>query len=165
MGKVLAFRGRGENCTNCWYYSPHRNDYSGNTDSSIGYCRHPVRTKDAAPTPLLITQLGLNCNPDKWCPKYVHVNSPAMKKLQFVSGIKFVFLCMQQRLKRYAAEIEKAEEYVELVDQFYQENRKLMTINQYKAAKRDPRYFVSLIEEITEYYTQKSKNRGPLSGA
>ncbi len=72
---------------------------------------------------------------------------------------------MQQRLKRYAAEIENAEEYVELVDQFYQENRKLMTINQYKAAKRDPRYFVSLIEEITEYYTHKSKNRGPLSGA
>jgi thiamine biosynthesis lipoprotein ApbE len=66
---------------------------------------------------------------------------------------------MEQRLKRYAAEIEKAEEYVELVDQFYQENRKLMTINQYKAAKRDPRYFVSLVEEITEYYKQKSKNR------
>jgi hypothetical protein len=131
----------------------------------MGYCRHPVRTKDAAPTPLVITQLGLNCSPNKWCPKYVHVNSPAMQKLQFVSGIKFVFLCMQQRLDRYAAEIEKAEEYVELVDQFYQENRKLMTINQYKAAKRDPRYFVSLIEEITEYYTQKSKNRGPLSGA
>ena len=72
---------------------------------------------------------------------------------------------MEQRLKNYAAEIEKAEEYVELVDQFYQENRKLMTINQYKAAKRDPRYFVSLIEEMSEYYTQKSKNRGPLSGA
>lgn len=72
---------------------------------------------------------------------------------------------MEQRLKNYAAEIEKAEEYVELVDQFYQENRKLMTINQYKAAKRDPRYFVSLIEEMSEYYTQKSKNRGPLSEA
>jgi hypothetical protein len=159
MGKVLAFRGRGENCTNCWYYSSRRNDYLGNIDSSIGYCRHPVHTQYAAPTPLLITQLGLNCNPDKWCPKYVHVDSPAMKKLQFISGIKFMFLCMQQSLKRYADEIEQAEEYVELVDQFYQENRKLMTINQYKAAKRDPRYFVSLIDEMSEYYKQKSKNR------
>ena len=159
MGKVLAFRGRGENCTNCWYYTPHRDDYSGNAVSSIGYCRHPVRTKDTTPSPLLIKQLGLNCNHGKWCPKYVHVDSPAMKKLQFVSGIKFVLLCMQQRLKRYAAEIENAEEYRELVDQFYQENRKLMTINQYKATKRDPKYFASLIDEITEYYKQKSKNR------
>jgi len=57
------------------------------------------------------------------------------EELQFVSGIKFVFLCMQQRLKRYAAEIEKAEEYVELVDQFYQENRKLVTINQATASE------------------------------
>jgi thiamine biosynthesis lipoprotein ApbE len=87
------------------------------------------------------------------------VDSPAMKKLQFISGIKFMLLCMQQSLKRYADEIEQAEEYVELVDQFYQENRKLMTINQYKAAKRDSRYFVSLIEEMSEYYKQKSKNR------
>ncbi len=67
---------------------------------------------------------------------------------------------MQQRMKSFAAEIEKADEYRELVDQFYQENRNLMTINQYKAAKRDPVYFASLIEETTEYYKQQSKNRG-----
>lgn len=159
MGKVLAFRGSEENCTNCWYYAPHRNDYTGRAGSLTGYCRHPDRTKDSYPTRLLIEQLGLHCNHGQWCPKYVHVDSPAMKKLQFVSGIKFVLLCMQQRLKSYAYGIENAEEYRELVDQFYQENRKLITINQYKAAKRDPRYFDSLIKEITEYYKHKSKNR------
>ncbi|HBH87305.1 MAG TPA: hypothetical protein DDY17_06875 [Syntrophaceae bacterium] len=160
MGKVLTFRGAGENCTNCWYYTPHRNDHSGHAGSSIGYCRHPARINDTTLTPMLIKQLGLTCNPGKWCPKYVHVDSPAMKKLQFISGIKFVLLCMQQRLKGHAANIEKVEEYRELVDQLYRENKKLMTINQYKAAKRDPQYFASLIEELAGYYAQKSKNRG-----
>jgi len=84
-----------------------------------------------------------------------------MKKLQFVSGIKFALLCMQQRLKIHAEPIEKAEEYRELVDQFYVEYKKLMTINQYKAAKRDQGYFVSLIEESIEYYKKESKNRRP----
>ena len=84
-----------------------------------------------------------------------------MKKLQFVSGIKFVLLCMQQRLKSHAEPIEKAEEYRELVDQFYIEYKKLMTINQYKAAKRDQKYFVALIEEALEYYKKETKNRKP----
>jgi hypothetical protein len=162
MGKVLAFKGAGENCTNCWYYASHCSDDPARDFSSIGYCRHPARTNDASLNPLSIKRLGLNCNPGKWCPKYVHVDSPAMKKLQFISGVKFVFLCMQQRLKSYAVGIEHAEEYRELVDQFYRENRKLMTINQYKAAIRDPQYFTSLIEELSRYYTQKSKNRGRL---
>jgi hypothetical protein len=84
-----------------------------------------------------------------------------MKKLQFLSGIKFVLLCMQQRLKSHAEPIEKADEYRELVDQFYIEYKKLMTINQYKAAKRDQKHFVSLIEEALEYYKKESKNRKP----
>ncbi len=160
MGKVLAFRRPEENCTNCWYYAPHHPDYKGIPVSSTGYCRHPLRTKNAYPSRLLIKLLGLHCNPGQWCPKYVNVASPAMKKLQFVSGIKFLLSCMQQRMKSSAAVIEKADEYRELVDQFYQENRNLMTINQYKAAKRDPVYFAALIEETTEYYKQQSKNRG-----
>ncbi len=67
---------------------------------------------------------------------------------------------MQQRLKGHTADMEKVEEYRELVDQLYRENKKLMTINQYKAAKRDPQYFASLIDELAGYYAQKSKNRG-----
>jgi hypothetical protein len=84
-----------------------------------------------------------------------------MKKLQFVSGIKFALLCMQQRLKSHAEPIEKADEYRELVDQLYIEYKKLMTINQYKAAKRDQKHFVALIEEALEYYKKESKNRKP----
>jgi len=85
-----------------------------------------------------------------------------MKKLQFASGIKFVLLCMQQRLKSHGTDVEKTNEYNELVDQFYQENKKLITINQYKAAKRDPGYFAFLMEEITAYYKKKSKSRRQL---
>jgi hypothetical protein len=66
---------------------------------------------------------------------------------------------MKQRLKNDTAEMEKDEEYRELVDKFYQENRKLMTINQYKATKRDAGYFAALIEETIGYYKQESKNR------
>ena len=68
---------------------------------------------------------------------------------------------MQQRLKNHADPIEKADEYRELVDQFYMEYRKLMTINQYKAAKRDQKHFVALIEEALECFRKESKNRMP----
>ncbi len=159
MGKVLAFRRPEERCANCWYYTPHDNDHKGHSVSFAGYCRHPDRAKAACPDHPVIERLGLHCDSAHWCPKYVNVDSPAMKKLQFVSGIKFVLLCMRQRLKSHAAGIEKDDEYRELVDQFYQENRKLMTINQYKATKRDAGYFATLIEETIEYYKQESKNR------
>jgi hypothetical protein len=160
MGKVLAFRGADENCANCWYYTHHRNDQKGKVASSTGYCRHPDRTKDFFPSHPVIERLGLHCEPGQWCPKYVHVDSSAMKKLQFISGIKFVLSCMRQSMKTYDSGIEKADEYRELVDQFYLENKKLMTINQYKAAKRDPVYFAALIDETTQYYKLKSRNRG-----
>ncbi len=101
------------------------------------------------------------CDPGNWCPKYVSEDSPAMKKLQFASGIKFVLLCMQQRLKNHAEPIEKTDEYRELVDQFYMEYRKFMTINQYKAAKRDTKHFATLIEEVLKYYKKESKNWKP----
>ncbi|HVO67206.1 MAG TPA: hypothetical protein VMT12_12035 [Syntrophales bacterium] len=158
MGKVLAFRRPEERCANCWFYAAHSNNYKAQTTSLTGYCRHPDRTKVAFQDNPVIERLGLHCDPEQWCPKYVNVDSPAMKKLQFVSGIKFVLLCMQ-RLKSYAAGIEKDEEYGELVNQFYHENRKLMTINQYKATKRDAKYFAALIEETIGYYKQESKNR------
>jgi len=159
MSKVLAFRRPEENCANCWYFTPHNSDYIGHAVSSTGYCRHPDRTKASYPDHPVIGRLGLHCDPGKWCPKYVNVDSPAMKKLQFISGIKFVLLSMQQRPKSYTAGIEKDDEYMELVDQFYQENKKLMTINQYKASKRDVRYFAALIEETIGHYKQESKNR------
>jgi hypothetical protein len=85
-----------------------------------------------------------------------------MKKLQFISAVKFLLLCMQHRLRSSLDGIEKAYEYRELVDQFYMENKKLMTINQYKAAKRDSGYFVTLIEETIHYYKKMSKNRRQL---
>ena len=91
----------------------------------------------------------------------MNVDSPAMKKMQFVSGIKFVLLCMQQRLKSHAEPMEKSAEYSDLVDQFYMEYRKLMTINQYKAAKRDQRHFAALIEEAIEHYRKESRSRKP----
>jgi hypothetical protein len=34
-----------------------------------------------------------------------------------------------------------------------------MTMNQYKATKREARYFVALIEETSGYYKQESKNQ------
>jgi len=117
--------------------------------------------KESDPAHPARKQLLLPCDPGNWCPKYVNEDSPAMKKLQFVSGIKFVLLCMQQRLKSHAEPVEKADEYRDLVDQFYIEYKKLMTINQYKAAKRDQKYFVALIEEALQYYKKEAKNRKP----
>ena len=159
MGKVLAFRRPEENCANCWYYTSHASANTGHDASPNGFCRHPDRTKDDASIHQMIEQLGVHCDPDQWCPKYVHIDSPAMKKLQFVSGIKFALLCMQQRLNSYTAGIENSDEYKELVEQFYQGNRKLMTINQFKGAKRSSGYFVDLIEETMKYYWQKSRER------
>lgn len=161
MAKVLAFRRPEENCTNCWYHSPQRSDDRDRSVLPGGYCRHPDRAKDSDQGRSSRRGLCVSCDPGNWCPKYVNVDSPAMKKLQFVSGIKFVLLCMQQRLKNHAEPIEKAVEYRELVDQFYLEYKKLMTINQYKAAKRDQRHFVTLIEEAFEYYRKESRNRRP----
>lgn len=159
MGKVLAFRGADESCANCWYYTPHRNEGREKTASFSGYCRHPDRTKDLCPGNPVIERLGLHCESGRWCPKYVHVDSPAMKALQFISGIKFVLLCIQKSVKTHDTGTEKADEYRELVDQFYLANKKLITINQYKRAKRDWTYFASLIDETLQYYKKKSRER------
>jgi hypothetical protein len=163
MSKVLAFRRPEENCANCWYYTPHRKDYISHDVPPTGYCRHPDRTKDSYPIcHPLIERLGIQCDPRQWCPKYITIDSPEMKKLQFISAVKFLLLCMQHRLRSSLDGIEKAYEYRELVDQFYMENKKLTTINQYKAAKRDSGYFVTLIEETIHYYKKMSKNRRQL---
>lgn len=159
MGKVLSFRGPEEKCANCWYYTSQRKDEKGCAVSSVGYCRHPDRIKGSPLSHPVIERLGLHCNPAQWCPKYVNVDSPEMKKLQFISGIRFVLFNMQQLPKTYSSGVEKSDEYRELVDQFYGENRKLMTISQYKAAKRDVGYFAALVEETAKYYKQKSKHR------
>lgn len=159
MGKVLAFRKPEESCANCWFFTSQTSAYIGHADPQPGYCRQPDRIKDSSPIHPLIERLGLHCDPGRWCPKYVHADSPAMKKLQFVSGIKFVLLCLQQRLKSNTAGIEKTDEYGELVDKFYLENKKLVTINQYKAMKRDMGYFVHIIEETIKFYKQKSRER------
>ena len=159
MAKVLSFRKPEENCVNCWYYSPERSEHEETSVSPVGCCRHPDRVKARGQDSHPGEGLSLPCDPGSWCPKYVNVDSPAMKKMQFVSGIKFVLLCMQQRLKSHAEPMEKADEYGELVDQFYMEYKKRMTINQYKAAKRDQRHFAALIEEAVKYYRQESRNR------
>ena len=159
MGKVLAFRRPEERCANCWYYTPHNNNYKEHAASFAGYCRHPDRAKAVCPDHPVIERLGLHCKPGHWCPKYVNIHSPEMKKLQFISGIKFVLFNMQKLPKSGASGIEKSDEYKELVDQFYMENKKLMTVGQYKAAKRNIEYFASMIEEAAQYYKQKTKKR------
>jgi hypothetical protein len=159
MGKVLTFRKPEENCANCWYYTSHANAYKGHDGSPNGLCRHPDRTKDNPPIHPLIERLGVHCDSDQWCPKYVHIDSLAMKKLQSVSDIKFALLCMQQRMKSYTTGIEESDEYKELVERFYQENKKLMTINQFKATRRSSVYFVELIDEVIKYYRQQSRER------
>jgi len=159
MAKVLAFRKPEENCANCWYYSPKRQEREDRSVEPDGYCRHPDRVEACEEAFPSRKGLSLPCDPGNWCPKYVNMDSQAMKKMQFVSGIKFVLLCMQQRLKSHAEPIEKADEYGELVDQFYVEYKKRMTINQYKAAKRDQRYFATLIEEASQFYRRESRSR------
>jgi hypothetical protein len=161
MAKILAFRRPEENCTNCWYHSPPRGNHKDQAVPPVGYCRHPDRAKNSDPAHPARKELLLPCDPGNWCPKYVSADSSVMKKLQFVSEIKFVLMCMRQRLKSNADPVEKADEYRELVDQFYMEYKKQMTINQYKAAKRDEKHFVALIEEAFEYYKKESKNRKP----
>jgi hypothetical protein len=82
-----------------------------------------------------------------------------MKALQFISGIKFVLLCMQKIVTTHDTGTAKAYEYREFVNQFYLANKKLMTINQYKRTKRDHVYFPALLDETFQYYKQKSGNR------
>jgi len=46
------------------------------------------------------------------------------------------------------------EEYLQLVDRFYEENEHLMASQQYEAAKKDFEYFMRLIKMAEEYHKE-----------
>jgi len=159
MTKVLAFRRPEESCGTCWYYIGQRESHWELDQPRGSYCGHPDRVKDCFLDRLLIEKMGLHRESHEWCPKYVAKDSSIMKKLQFVAGIRFALFNLQRGsvglpLGQGAA---ASDDYRELVDQFYLENKKIVTINQYKAAKRNPEYFISLIDEAFEYYQRKSR--------
>jgi hypothetical protein len=161
MGKVLSFRRSGESCANCWYYIIPRDSHWEIDKPPGNYCGHPDRVKDCHLDRMTIKKLKLYRDSEQWCAKYVNVDSPVMKKLQAVAGIRFVLFNLQRMPGSLPAGKTDAgsDEYRELLDQFYLENKRIITINQYKAAKRDPEYFVTLIEETFEYYKRKSREQ------
>jgi hypothetical protein len=161
MGKVLAFRRTEETCENCWYYIVRRESHRESDQPQGNYCGHPDRVKGCYLYRLRIGRLGLQRDSGQWCPKYVHMDSTVMKKLQVVANIRFALFDLQRGSgSSPSGKADTASlEYRELVDQFYQENRKIMTINQYKAARRKSEYFVDLIDEAFEYYKRKSKEQ------
>jgi len=161
MGKVLAFRRPEESCANCWYYIlPHASHWEPDQPSR-NYCGHPDLVRDCHLNRMIIKKLELYRDSGQWCPKYINSDSPVMKKMQFLAGIRFALFNLQREPDGLTAG--KADpasvEYRELLDQFYLENKKMMTINQYKAAKRDPGYFITLIDEAFEYYKQRSREQ------
>lgn len=166
MAKVLAFRRADESCANCWYYFTPRGDNWNFDQPSGNYCGHPDRVKDCHLSRMTIRKLDLYRDSGQWCPKYVNVDSPVMKKLQSIADIRFVLFNLQRvpgSLSVGRADAE-SDEYRELLDRFYLDNRRIMTINQYKAAKRDPDYFITVIDEAFEYYKRKSREHRYLSG-
>jgi hypothetical protein len=158
MGKVLSFRRPEESCANCWYYIVPRESSGEHDQSSGNYCGHPDRVTNCIVSHLMIEKLGLHRDSGQWCPKYISINSPVMKKLQSLAGIRFILFNLRRGLGNLpAGEVDTAsDEYRDLVDQFYLEHKKITTINQYKAARRDPEYFVTLIDEAFVYYKRKS---------
>jgi len=161
MGKVLVFRRPDESCANCWYYIVPRESRRELDKPAGNYCGHPDRVKDGHLDRMMIKKLKLCRDEGQWCPKYVNIDSPVMKKLQSVAGIRFALFNLQRIPGSLSAgKVNTAsDEYRELLDHFYLENKKIMTINQYKAAKRDPDYFITLIDEAFEYYKKKSRNQ------
>ena len=161
MGKVLVFRRPDESCASCWYYIVPRESHWELDKPAGNYCGHPDRVKDCHLTRVIIEKMGLRRDSGQWCPKYIHIDSPVMKKLQSVAGIRFVLFNLQRIPGSLSAGKVNtgSDEYRELLDQFYLENKKIMTINQYKAAKRDTDYFITLIDEAFEYYKKKSRNQ------
>lgn len=180
MGKVLAFRGHEESCANCWYYmiprepkkkvkkeechkecqhdcqqeSPKEKDLPAHN-----YCRHPDRVKDGCLSREFIVQQGLHREPGEWCPKYASLDSPVMKMLQSLADMKFALFNIRfaQKDAQDGKTDAPAQEYQELLEQFFLKNKKIMTINQYKAARRDPKYFAAYIDELFGVYKKKSK--------
>lgn len=161
MGKVLAFRKPEEICGTCWYYIISRESKGEESPPSGGYCRHPDRMKQFHLNLLPIEKIGMHRLFGQWCPKFIHINSPVMKKLQSVSGIKFA-LCILRRspVEHNAVRADtSSDEYRELLNLFYEEHKKIMTINQYKAAKRDVEHFINLIDDAFKYYKKKIREQ------
>jgi hypothetical protein len=161
MGKVLVFRKPDESCANCWYYIVPRESHWEPDKPAGNYCGHPDRVKDCHLNRVIIEKMGLRRDSGQWCPKYINIDSPVMKKLQSVAGIRFALFNLQRIPGSLPVEKVNtdSDEYRELLDHFYLENKKIMTINQYKAAKRNPDYFITLIDEAFEYYKKKSRNQ------
>jgi len=161
MGKVLSFRRPEESCASCWYYIIPRESHWELDKHPGNYCGHPERVKDCHLDRMMIKKLELCRDAGQWCPKYVNVDSPVMKKLQSLAGIRFALFNLQRIPGSVpAGKVDTdSDEYRELLEHFYLENKKILTINQYKAAKRNPDYFVTLIDEAFEYYKRKSREQ------
>ena len=180
MGKIIPFRSLDESCENCWYYMipkepkkkvekeechkdcQHEHQHESPKEDDLplhNYCKHPDRMKEGCVSRLNIKQQGLHQEPGDWCPKYTSDDSPIMKMLQFLGEMKFTLLNMRFANRGAGGgNLDGASEaYRELVDQFYLGNKKIMTINQYKAAKRDPKYFSTYIDETFDLYKKMSR--------
>jgi hypothetical protein len=77
-----------------------------------------------------------------------------MSKLDAVADIKMAALFLQKNLMgRNPETVRSAEnELVRLVDKFYDENRGLVSPDQYRAARNDYDYFMVLVEMAVEHY-------------
>lgn len=79
-----------------------------------------------------------------------------MSKLDAVADIKMAALFLQKNLMgRKPEAVRSAEnELARLVDRFYDENRELVSADQYRTACNDYDYFMILLEVAVEHYKQ-----------
>jgi len=77
-----------------------------------------------------------------------------MSKLDAVADLKMAALFLQKNLMgRNPETVRSAEnELSRLVDRFYNENRDLVSPDQYQAARNDYDYFMILVEMAIEHY-------------
>jgi len=77
-----------------------------------------------------------------------------MSKLNAVADLKMAALFLQKNLMgRNSETVRSAEnELARLVDRFYDENRDLVSPDQYQAARNDYDYFMILVEMAIEHY-------------
>jgi hypothetical protein len=77
-----------------------------------------------------------------------------MSKLDAIADIKMAALFLQKNLMgRNPETVRSAEnELARLVDRFYDENRDLVSPDQYQAARNDYDYFMILVEMAIEHY-------------
>lgn len=77
-----------------------------------------------------------------------------MSKLDAVADLKMAALFLQKNLMgRNSETVRSAEnELARLVDRFYDENRDLVSPDQYQAARNDYDYFMILVEMAIEHY-------------